>query len=131
MNRAVIGLGSNIDPETNIPRARTLIGDLYTIIAESAFVQTTPVGFSDQPDFINGALLIETPDDPSRLNERLKDIEARLGRIRGLNRFGPRTIDLDILVFNGRIVDEGVLSLDFLRQSVKELIPDLDLSTGG
>jgi 2-amino-4-hydroxy-6-hydroxymethyldihydropteridine diphosphokinase len=57
----------------------------------------------------------------------LKELESKLGRVNTDNRYGPRTIDLDILVWNGEVVDEEVYEREFLRKSIKELLPDLDL----
>ena len=65
MNRVVIGLGSNIDPDENIAKARESIAAEFRLLDESRWVETKPVGFSKQANFINGALLIETRLDPS------------------------------------------------------------------
>jgi 2-amino-4-hydroxy-6-hydroxymethyldihydropteridine diphosphokinase len=127
MNRAVIGLGSNIHPEENIRRAKEAIGGEFKIIKSSSFVETEPVGFKEQDRFINGALLVETESDASSLKSWLKELESKLGRVNTDNRYGPRTIDLDILVWNGEVVDEQVYEREFLRRSIKELLPDLDL----
>ncbi|MDE0214386.1 MAG: 2-amino-4-hydroxy-6-hydroxymethyldihydropteridine diphosphokinase [Deltaproteobacteria bacterium] len=126
MNRAVIGVGSNIEPERNVPEARRHIAHRHVIVAASPFVQTRPVGCVDQPDFTNGALLVETPVDRERLRADLKAIEALLGRRRGEKRYGPRTIDLDIVVWNGRVVDPDFHTREFLRQAVMAVLPDLE-----
>jgi len=127
MNRAVIGLGSNIHPEENIRKAKEAIGGEFKIIKSSSFVETEPVGFKEQDRFINGALLIETESDAGGLKSWLKKLEAELGRVKTDNKYGPRTIDLDILVWNGEVVDEEVYEREFLRKSINELIPDLEL----
>ena len=127
MNRAVIGLGSNIHPEENIRRAKEAIAGEFTLIKSSSFVETEPVGFKEQDRFLNGALLVETESDASSLKSWLKELESKLGRVNTDNRYGPRTIDLDILVWNGEVVDEEVYEREFLRKSIKELLPDLDL----
>jgi len=108
INTAIIGLGSNIDPEVNIARARDLIAGGCKVIKSSAFVETEPVGYEDQDKFINGALLIETDMDSGDLKSWLRNLESSLGRVRADNRYGPRTIDLDILVWNGKVVDGEV-----------------------
>jgi len=115
INTAVVGLGSNIDPEENIEKAR------------DSFVETEPVGYKEQRNFINGALLIETDMDVQGLKSWLKNLEASLGRARTENKYGPRTIDLDILVWNGKVVDGEVYERNFLKTSIGELLPDLDL----
>lgn len=127
INTAIIGLGSNIDPEENIARARDLIAGGCKVIKSSAFVETEPVGYEDQDKFINGALLIETDMDKERLKSWLKNLESSLGRMRADNRYGPRTIDLDILVWNGEIVDGEVYEREFLRISIAELIPGIEI----
>ena len=128
VNRAVIGLGSNINAEENIRRAKEAIAGEFTLIKSSSFVETEPVGFKEQDRFINGALLIETELNARGLKSWLKSLEIKLGRAKTDNKYGPRTIDLDILVWNGEVVDEEVYEREFLRKSIKELIPDLDLS---
>lgn len=127
VNRAVIGLGSNINAEENIRRAKEAIAGEFTLIKSSSFVETEPVGFKEQDRFLNGALLIETESDAGVLKSWLRKLESKLGRVNTDNRYGPRTIDLDILVWNGEVVDEEVYEREFLRKSIKELLPDLDL----
>jgi 2-amino-4-hydroxy-6-hydroxymethyldihydropteridine diphosphokinase len=128
MNRAVIGLGANINPEENIRKAKDAIAGEFNVIRSSSFVETEPVGFKDQDRFINGALLIETELDAVSLNSRLKNLESELGRVKTDNKHGPREIDLDILVWNGEVVDEEVYEREFLRKSINELMPEMDLS---
>ena len=127
VNRAVIGLGSNINAEENIRRAKEAIAGEFMLIKSSSFVETEPVGFKEQDRFINGALLIETELDAGRSESWLKVLETELGRVKTDNKYGPRSIDLDILVWNGEVVDEEVYEREFLRTSINELMPDLDL----
>ncbi|MCA9810197.1 MAG: 2-amino-4-hydroxy-6-hydroxymethyldihydropteridine diphosphokinase [Candidatus Dadabacteria bacterium] len=126
-NRAVLGLGSNIDPEENIRKAIKIISGEVSLIKTSSFVETEPVGFKEQRSFINGALLIETSLGAVELKTRLREIESGLGRVRAANKNGPRTIDLDILVWNGEVVDADVYERGFLRDSIKELLPGIPL----
>jgi 2-amino-4-hydroxy-6-hydroxymethyldihydropteridine diphosphokinase len=127
MNRAVIGMGSNVSPEDNISKAILRISQVHRIIKQSRFVVTPPIGSTDQPDFINGALLIETAMERDSLKAWLQKVEAELGRVRSENRNAPRTIDLDIVVWSGEIVDEDVYLRDFLRRAVQEVCPGLKL----
>jgi 2-amino-4-hydroxy-6-hydroxymethyldihydropteridine diphosphokinase len=127
LNIAVIGLGSNIDPEENIGKARDAIAGEFKVIKSSSFVETEPVGYKEQRMFINGALLIETGMNARGLKSWLRKLELDLGRVRTENRNGPRTIDLDILVWNGEVVDGEVYEREFLRRSIEELMPELDL----
>ena len=128
VNRAVIGLGSNINPEENIRKAKDAIAGEFDLIKSSSFVETEPVGFKEQDRFINGAVLIETEHDAGSLKLWLKALETGLGRVNTDNKYGPRTIDLDILVWNGEIVDAEVHEREFLRMSINELMPELDLA---
>ncbi len=127
MNRVVIGVGSNIDPDENIARARDKIAAEFFLLDESRWVETKPVGFSGQANFINGALLIETRLARDELKARLRELETQLGRVHAAHRDGPRPIDLDIVVWNGEVVDPDVHQRDFLREAVLDVLPDLPL----
>ena len=126
-NTAVIGLGSNIEPELNIELARRELAHAVNVLKASSFVETEPVGYKNQNAFLNGALLVETPLEAEELKDLLRRLEKKLGRVRNENKFGPRTIDLDILVWNGEVYDNDVYMREFLRYSILELIPDLNL----
>ena len=121
MNRTIIGIGSNIDPFTNIKLALVYLADDHRLIKSSTLTVTRPIGFSDQPDFVNGAALLDTEMDADRFTQYLKGVEERLGRIRTANKNGPRTIDLDIVVWNGTVVDKDFYIRDFLRNAVEEI----------
>ena len=125
MNIAVIGIGSNIDPQIHIEKAKSLLRGLFRIKGESRFVRTKPVGDVKQPDFLNGAVLIETDMDCQQLKATLKTIEQQLGRAPNADKFAPRTIDLDILAWNNTVTDDDFYTREFIKQSVLELIPDL------
>ena len=122
MNRVVVGIGSNIDPYANIERALGELARSHRVVRRSALRVTAPVGFAEQPDFVNGAVLVETFRDPAAFKADLREIENRLGRVRTANKSGPRTIDLDIVAWNGAVVDDDYYSRDFLRSAVKELV---------
>jgi len=126
-NIVAITVGSNIDPDTNIPKAKALLTTDHTLLAESDFVTTAPIGFADQPDFTNGAWLIETDLNADNLDAELKAIEKKCHRVKLANKFGPRTIDLDIAVFNNQIIDPDIAQRDFLKKAIGQLLPDLDL----
>ena len=127
MNRAIIGIGSNIEPDRNVDEALRRIGQGCHIVKQSGLAQTRPIGPQDQGDFLNGAVLVETEMTQEGLRDWLKAVEDQMGRTRTGEKFGPRTIDLDIVVWNGHVVDEDVHKRDFLRRSVLELCPDLEL----
>jgi 2-amino-4-hydroxy-6-hydroxymethyldihydropteridine diphosphokinase len=88
------------------------------------------MGLEDQTDFMNGALLMVTELDLKKLRFQLKRIEHDLGRPSGSLKYGPRTIDLDILVWNGTVVEDDFYERDFIRKSVLELSPDVKYSKG-
>ena len=127
-HEVVIGLGSNIDPEANLEQAVQELKSRFKVSKRSQWTRTKPIGIQDQPDFYNGALLMETELEQQSLKKELKRIEDILGRDRSLPKFGPRTIDLDILIWNKKVVDEDYYERDFLRKGVEELIPDLELT---
>ena len=126
MNQVVIGVGSNIRPEENIARTKEIIRMSHRLVGESTFVETEPVGFLDQSNFINGAFRVETKLDFVEMKKWLLSVENQLGRKRGKNKYGPRTIDLDIVVWNGDIVDDDFYTRDFLNNAVLEVWPDLN-----
>ena len=126
-HEVVIGLGSNIDPEANLEQAVQELESRFKVSKRSQWVRTKPIGIQDQPDFYNGALLMETELEQQSLKKELKRIEDILGRDRSLPKFGPRTIDLDILIWNKKVVDKDYYERDFLRKGVEEIIPDLEL----
>lgn len=125
MNQAIIAVGSNIDPQKNISLAREILARDFEVVAETAFVSTQPVGYTQQPDFLNGAALIRTDLKLEPLRRHLKKIEDTLGRRRSVLTFGPRTVDLDIVVWNGRLLDPDFYERDYLKKAVLELDPGL------
>ena len=127
-HEVVIGLGSNIDPEANLEQAVQELKSRCKVSKRSQWTRTKPIGIQDQPDFYNGALLMETELEQQSLKQELKRIEDILGRDRSLPKFGPRTIDLDILIWNKKVVNEDYYERDFLRKGVEEIIPDLKLT---
>jgi 2-amino-4-hydroxy-6-hydroxymethyldihydropteridine diphosphokinase len=122
MNTVIIGIGSNIGPEENILSAINKLGEFATVVKVSELVRTEPIGIRNQPDFLNGAVKITTSLSKEDLVNVLKEIENRLGRDRSLPKYGPRTIDLDIIVWNGDITDTEYFNRNFLRQSVNEIL---------
>ena len=108
MTRAYVGLGANLgDRESTIRRALVLLGDRpgVKILLVSTLRETEPVGFVDQPSFLNGAAMLETTLDPESLLGELLAVELELGRDRHGPRNGPRTIDLDLLLHGDLAVD--------------------------
>ena len=122
VNSAIISIGSNIDAEANIAKMITYLREKVKIVKVTPLIKTKPIGIENQPDFTNGAVKIETLLPKENLNLLLKSIEDQLGRDRTGAKFGPRTIDLDIVVWNGEIVDNDYYTRDFLKESVDKLI---------
>jgi 2-amino-4-hydroxy-6-hydroxymethyldihydropteridine diphosphokinase len=121
MNTVIIGIGSNIKAKTNIPQMLEILKAKVTVLKVSEFIITKPIGILDQPDYTNGAVKIESDLNLEKLNVLLKGIEDQMGRDRTNPKFGPRCIDLDIVVWNNKIVDEDYYTRDFLKKSVNEL----------
>lgn len=114
---AAIALGSNLqskfgDREANLEEAVRLIRPLGEVTAVSSFYDTEPVGFLDQPRFLNGALLLETELEPVTLLRELLVVERTMGRDRvGAVAKGPRVIDLDLLLYGGVVMESAELTL--------------------
>jgi 2-amino-4-hydroxy-6-hydroxymethyldihydropteridine diphosphokinase len=125
MNKVIIGVGSNIEARRHILQAKNILVKEQNFLKESIFKTTSPIGFANQPDFLNGAFLIETEMDREKFRVYLKKLESRLGRVRTENKNGPRTIDLDIVTWNGQVVNNDYYERDFVRNAVKELMPNL------
>ena len=126
-NEVVIALGSNIDPEANLELAVLELKSRYNVSKQSRWIRTKPIGIQNQPDFYNGALLLETKLSIESLKQELKSVEDLMGRDRSLPKFGPRIIDLDILIWNRKVLDDDYYERDFLRKVVEEIIPDFKL----
>ena len=135
MATAFIGIGSNLgDRETHLREALDLLAsvDDIEVVAVSGLRETKPVGPVEQGPFLNGAVQVSTDLPPRQLLERLLDVEQRLGRVRDV-RFGPRTIDLDLLVYGDETADEPGLTLPhprlherrFALEPLAELDPSL------
>ncbi len=125
MNMVIIGLGSNIDPEKIIEAARLLVRPKFQVLKESRFLTTKPMGNPNQADFINGAMLIRTDLAQPELKAILKGFEQQLGRTNTMGYNHPRTIDFDIHIWNGEIVDPLFYKWEFIRTIVLELLPEL------
>ncbi len=108
---AYIGLGSNVgDRKANCRRATELLAESGRVLEVSSFYCTEPVGFREQPEFVNAAVKIETDLSPQELLAACGKIEAELGRVRKVH-WGPRTIDVDILLYGDSAVHDHVAGL--------------------
>jgi 2-amino-4-hydroxy-6-hydroxymethyldihydropteridine diphosphokinase len=120
-HKCIIGIGSNINPEQNIATALFYLRQEQEFVAVSSLIKTSPIGIPDQPDFLNGAAKILTTMEIADFKIYLKDIEDRLKRDRTTPKYGPRTIDLDIVIWDGEIIDPDYYSRDFLKTAVDEI----------
>ena len=139
--RAYIGLGANLGPrEQTLRRAVELLAGAaeVDVLAVSDLRETEPVGVVDQPPFLNGAVAVATTLAPRALLELLLGIERSLGRVRG-ERWGPRVLDLDLLVYGDVVVDEPGLHVPhprlherrFALEPLAELDPALEIPGRG
>ena len=109
---AFVAVGSNIDPQSNIPAALELLKQHVHITGSSTFYRTEPVGSADQPSFVNGVWRVETCLGPRQIRlQVLSRVERRLGRVRTEDKFAPRTIDLDLTLYECLQCDEPDLVL--------------------
>jgi 2-amino-4-hydroxy-6-hydroxymethyldihydropteridine diphosphokinase len=131
----LVGLGSNLDgPANQVETAFGLLEaiDRTTVVAKSSLYRSTPFGGIEQPDFVNAAALLRTELAPRALLEELQAIERARGRERGELQWGPRVLDLDLLVYDGIALDEpgltvphpGIAARNFVLLPLREIAPD-------
>lgn len=134
MNEVYLLLGSNINREYNLPEAVRLLHMMTEVVAVSTVYETAPVGLTEQPAFFNAAAHIRTPLSPLAIKQTIIDvIEQKLQRVRQADKNAPRTIDLDIVLFNqavleydGRhIPDPDLLLFPHVAVPLAELAPAL------
>ena len=134
--KAYIGLGANLgDREESIRSAAELLGASRI----STIRETEPWGYEDQPRFLNAVVELETDLPPRELLDRLLEVERELGRTRDGPRFGPRRIDLDLLVYGDLPLDEPGLTVPhprlherlFVLEPLAEFAPSLDVPGKG
>ncbi|TBW49681.1 2-amino-4-hydroxy-6-hydroxymethyldihydropteridine diphosphokinase [Marinobacter halodurans] len=137
---AYIGLGSNLaDPLSQLAGAVARLAALprTQLVAQSPFYASRPVGPQDQPDFVNGAVHLRTGLRPLELLDALQAIEQAHDRVR-LQRWGPRTLDLDLLLYGNQRIHNDRLTVphielanrDFVLQPLLDLTPELQLPDG-
>ncbi|UCE89170.1 MAG: 2-amino-4-hydroxy-6-hydroxymethyldihydropteridine diphosphokinase [Pseudomonadota bacterium] len=139
---AWIGLGSNLQDPVN--QVRTALVELDAIpdthlVRHSRLYRSAPMGPADQPDYINAVAMLETTLSPRGLLDELRAIESRHGRVRGGPRWGPRTLDLDLLLFGERRIAQADLTVPhpglhvraFVLYPLVEIAPDLTIPGHG
>ena len=120
-HECIIGIGSNINPTKNIAAALFFLRQEQEFVSVSSLIKTSPIGIPDQSDFLNGAAKILTMMEIADFKSYLKNIEDRLKRDRKAPKYGPRTIDLDIVIWDGEIIDPDYFCRDFLKTAVDEI----------
>ena len=137
--RAVVALGSNIgEPSENLDLAIALLREATEVVAVSSYYKTKPVGYLDQPDFLNAVCLVESDLPAMDLLKMLHGIEKVMGRER-LIQWGPRTIDLDLIQYGALLSSAEELKLPhpraherkFVLEPWLEIEPDAILLTHG
>jgi 2-amino-4-hydroxy-6-hydroxymethyldihydropteridine diphosphokinase len=141
MIEVYIGLGSNLaQPEKQIQAAYASLAALpdTNLIKGSSLYRSQPMGPQDQPDYVNAVVLIETRLSPDNLLQNTQLIEHQQGRIRKANRWGPRTLDLDVLLYGSQQIDSeqltvphnGMKQREFVLYPLFEITPELILPCG-
>lgn len=141
MERVYIGLGSNLaTPLAQLRSALTALTALpqTQLVAQSSFYASDPLGPADQPRYVNAVAALDTELSPLALLDALQTIELEQGRTRKAERWGPRTLDLDILLFGERQLDKPRLTVPhyhmharaFVLYPLAEIAPDLQLPDG-
>ncbi|GMR01232.1 MAG: 2-amino-4-hydroxy-6-hydroxymethyldihydropteridine diphosphokinase [Gammaproteobacteria bacterium] len=136
-----IGLGSNIEqPDLQIKNAITALDELpgVTVIRDSGYYKSKPMGPKDQPDYVNAVVEIETALEVAKLLKHCQQIEKQQGRIKS-RRWGERTIDLDILLYADKQIQTDVLTVphpgiclrDFVYMPLLKLNPDIKVPGTG
>lgn len=127
----IISLGSNIQPVENLRRSVDLLRQRARLVAVASVWETTAVGTA-APNFFNSAASVRISGTPQAFKAQvLRPIEEELGRVRSSDKFAPRPIDLDPILFNREILDDQLWSTAYLAVPVAELAPDLvDPATG-
>lgn len=108
---ALIELGSNVEPERNLPLALEALKDLGRLTAASTVYRTAPFGPPGQPHFLNAAAALTTELEPRPLKRSLRSLEEELGRVRTEERYMPRPIDLDICLYGSHIIQHDRLRI--------------------
>ena len=141
MTLAYIAIGSNLaSPLEQVHAAVEALGEIpqSRIVAVSSFYRTPPLGPQDQPDYLNAAVVLETELGPEALLDNTQRIELQQGRVRKAERWGPRTLDLDIMLFGHETINTERLTVPhydmknrgFMLWPLFEVAPDLIFPDG-
>ncbi len=129
--QVLIGLGSNLDPEINLSAALDQLQNTVKILSRASVWQSPAVGHQG-PDYLNTAVLIATDLPLQEIESNILGlIEDRLGRVRGPNKYMDRTIDLDVLVFDGDVIDPEIWTQAHAALPASEILPSLEDGRSG
>ncbi len=129
-HQACILLGSNIEPEVNLPRAVELLQEKLIVLQASSIWESASVDCC-YPDYLNMAILVETTLEAKQLKEQLlRPLEARMGRVRTEDKNAARTIDFDIILFDGVLADPTLWQYAHRAIPVSELLPEYRSENG-
>lgn len=131
MTLVVLDLGTNIDREESLAGALEHLADQFRLTRASSVYRTTPVGMSNQPDFFNVALEIETDKAVDEIRDIAREIEDKMGRDRTGPKFGPRNIDIDIVVYGDLVDSEKNVPHPQSRRELFVVTPLSELSPDG
>ena len=139
---AYVALGSNLDdPQRQVVRAVEALRQMpgSRLVARSSLYRSSPLGPIEQPDFVNAVAGLLTSLEPRALLGELQSIESRLGRAPAVVRWGPRRIDLDLLLYGAARIDEpglrvphpGIAERAFVLEPLAEIAPDVEIPQVG
>jgi 2-amino-4-hydroxy-6-hydroxymethyldihydropteridine diphosphokinase len=130
LHRVYLDLGSNLEPEKNIPLAIKLLCDVGEIAAVSSVWETESVGYAG-PNFLNVCVLLLTPLDAEQIKYEInRPIEAQMGRVRGKDKNAPRPIDIDIVLFDETLHNTQTWDQAFVIVPLAELLPEFKTHSG-
>jgi 2-amino-4-hydroxy-6-hydroxymethyldihydropteridine diphosphokinase len=136
--RVALGLGSNVgDRRSHLDGAVAELARIGEIVAVSSYYETAPIGGPEQADYLNAVVVVDTDLDPADILEKLLEVERNHGRLRR-ERWGPRTLDLDLLLYGEDVIQEPGLSVPhprmterrFVLEPLHEVWPDATLPDG-
>jgi 2-amino-4-hydroxy-6-hydroxymethyldihydropteridine diphosphokinase len=124
LHAAYLSLGSNIEPEVNLPKGIQRLKEYGEVRATSSAWESEAVG-SNGPNFLNASVLFITPLDTHEIKEQvIHPVEAALGRVRSADKFAPRSMDIDISLFDSAALDNGIWAKAFVVVPLAELLPN-------
>ncbi len=132
MARVYVSIGSNIEREHNVRSAIDMLGEHYRNLQQSRVYETEAVGFEGD-HFYNLVVAFDAEETPQQVADYMHEVEDAHGRVRGGEKFAPRTLDLDLLLYDDLVLDEGKLQLPrdeidkyaFVLRPLAEMVPDL------